>query len=340
MNDNKPPANWADRAIGLGSGLASALLFAASTRGSSLAMALAYFSPLPTFIGALGFSLPGAFAGSLLGAFLLAHLGQPLLGIAFFLGFSLPALVASALARHNLPARGSDPSPLPRFLSPGVLLAALLAMAVVATWIGVAALTDYFHGFDAALEAMLRRFGPSLDEVVENLRKMSAEIEADPVKRLILLSAPAGVATSQMLLLGVNMWIAARTVEISGRLGRSWPNLPETLVLPRVVAPVFVIAAGLSFEGGLTGALAGALAAASGFALAIQGLAALHAFSRDSRYRGLVLAALYAAVFALEPWSLILLALFGLVESVLSLRARKERRRLFLKTDNPKIENP
>jgi hypothetical protein len=340
MNDNNPPANWADRAIGFGSGLASALLFAASTRGTSLAMALAYFSPLPTFIGALGFSLAGAFAGALLGALLLAHLGQPLLGFAFLLGFSLPALVASALARQNVRARESDASPAPRFFSPGMLLAALLAMAVLAAWIGVAALTDYFHGFDAALEAMLRRFGPTLDDVVENLKKMSAEIEPDPVKRLIVLSAPAGVATSQMLLLCVNMWIAARTVEISGRLGRSWPDLPETLVLPRVIAPLFVVAAGLSFEGELTGALAGALAAACGFALAIQGLASLHAFSRGARYRGLVLAALYAAVFALEPWSLLLLALFGLVESILSLRARKERRRLSTKIENPKTEKP
>ena len=339
MNDNKPPANWADRAIGLGSGLASALLFAASTRGGGLAMALAYFSPLPAFIGALGFSLPGAFVGASLGAFLLAQLGQPLLGIAFLLGFALPALIASALARHNLPAREGDASPVPRFFSPGLLFAALLGMAVLAAWIGVAALTDTFHGFDAALEAMLRQFGPSLDDVVESLRKMSAEIEADKVKRLILLSAPAGVATSQMLLLAVNMWIAARTVEISGRLGRPWPDLPETLVLPRAVAPIFVIAAGLSFEGGLTGALAGALAAASGFALALQGLAALHAFSRNARYRGLILAALYAAVFALEPWSLLLLALFGLVESALSLRARAARR-LSAKIENPEIGKP
>ena len=62
MNDNNPPANWADRAVGLGAGLASALLFAASTRGTGLAMALAYFSPLPLLIGALGFSALGALA--------------------------------------------------------------------------------------------------------------------------------------------------------------------------------------------------------------------------------------------------------------------------------------
>jgi hypothetical protein len=336
MNDNKPPASWADRAIGLGSGLASALLFAASTRGTSLALALAYFAPLPAVIGALGFSLSGAFAGSILGAFLLANFGQPLLGIAFFLGFALPALLASALARHAVPAREGDASPAPRFCSPGALLAALLGAAVVAAWIGVAALIDYFHGFDAALEAMLRYFGPEFDDAV--LKKMSGNIDPDTLKRLILLCAPAGFAASQMLLLGVNMWIGGRTVEISGRLGRPWPDLPETLALPRFLAPIFVVAFGLSFIGGLTGAVAGALAATSGVAFAIQGLATLHAFSRTARYRGLILAALYAAVFALEPWPLMLLALFGLVESVLSLRARRTRR-LSTKLENPTIEN-
>ncbi len=339
MNDNNPPANWPDRAVGLGVGLASALLFAASTRGSSLALALAYFTPLPLLIGALGFSLLGAVAGALLGAGLLAHLGEPLLGVVFFLAFAAPSLVVAAAARHKAPAqtfsdKDASPPPLPRYSGPGLLLTVVLALAVLASWSGVAALTVHFHGFEAAMKAMATRFGPSLDEVVQDLRKMSPGIEGDAVKRLILLSAPAGVTASQTLLLAVNLWLAGRTVEVSGRLGRPWPELPENLVLPRLLAPIFVIAAGVSFDGGLVGALAGALAAACGLCLAIQGLAAIHAFSRESKYRGFILAALYAAVFALEPWSLIALALFGLVESVLSLRARKARR-LSTKTENP-----
>ena len=63
---------------------------------------------------------------------------------------------------------------------------------------------------------------------------------------MLILSAPAGVAASQTLLLAVNLWLAARTIEISGRLRRPWPPLPETLSLPRIVAPIFLLAAGLS----------------------------------------------------------------------------------------------
>src|SRR5208282_4514820 len=127
MNDNNPPDNWTDRAIGLGAGLASTLLFAASAQGSSLAMALAYFSALPLLIGALGFSLSGALVGALLGAGLLAHLDEPVLGPAFFLVFGAPALIAAALARRNIPASAAEASPLPRFFGPGALLALVMA---------------------------------------------------------------------------------------------------------------------------------------------------------------------------------------------------------------------
>jgi hypothetical protein len=326
MNDNHPPANWADRAVAFGAGLATAMIFAASTRGTGLAMSLAYFAPLPLMIGALGFSATAALAGTLLGALLLARLSDPALGVAFFLAFGAPALIAGALARRSFAVKSGESAPLPRFLQPGALLAILLAMSVAIAWGGVAALVQHYRGFDAAFAALLARFKEPLDQVVESLKQMSSELEGDTIKRLMLLSAPAALAASQTLLLAVNLWLAARAVDISGRLGRSWPALPENLVLPRVVAPAFVLACGLSFKGGLVGALAGALAAASGLCLAMQGLATLHALSRNAKFRGAMLSALYAVVFVLEPWSILVLALFGLVESVLSLRARRVRR--------------
>src|SRR5579871_1342579 len=97
MNDNNPPANWPDRAVGFGAGLASALLFVVSTRGSSLSMALAYFSALPLIIGAAGFSFPAALLGSLAGAALLSAAAQLPFGLGYFLGFGAPALILAAL---------------------------------------------------------------------------------------------------------------------------------------------------------------------------------------------------------------------------------------------------
>jgi hypothetical protein len=324
MNDNFPPANWPDRAVAFGAGLASALLFVVSTRGSSLAMALAYFSPLPLMIAAAGFSFPAALLGALAGAALLAFAAQLPFGLGYFLGFAGPALLLAALLQAPLPSR--DPaSPAPRFMTPGALLATIILLAIGVAGLGVVVLVSHYHGFDAALTAILKRLGPALDELASGLRPVAPDFEADKIKRLLVMSAPAGVAASQTLLLAVNLWLAARTIEISGRLRRPWPSLPENLSLPRLVAPAFMLAAGLSFKGGLFGVLGGAVAAATGFGLALHGLAALHGLTRDSRFRGAWLSGLYAAVLVLEPWSVVVLAVFGLIDSAFSLRARKAR---------------
>ncbi|WP_296713973.1 hypothetical protein [Rhodoblastus sp.] len=329
MNDNFPPANWPDRAVAFGAGLASALLFVVSTRGSSLAMALAYFSPLPLMIAAAGFSFPAALAGALAGAALLVFAAQLPFGLGYFLGFAGPALLLAALLQaplrsSPLPSR-DPPSPAPRFMTPGALLATIILLAIGVAGLGVVALVAHYHGFDATLTAILKRLGPALDELVESLRPAAPDFDADKIKRLLVISAPAGVAASQTLLLSVNLWLAAKTIEISGRLRRPWPSLPENLALPRLVAPAFLLAAGLAFKGGLIGVLSGAVAAATGFGLALHGLAALHGLTRDSRFRGAWLSGLYAAVLVLEPWSVVVLAVFGVIDSAFSLRARKAR---------------
>ncbi|HUO54679.1 MAG TPA: hypothetical protein VMU18_08055 [Rhodoblastus sp.] len=325
MNDNNPPTTWADRAVGFGAGIASALLFVVSTRGSSLAMLVAYFSPLPLMIGAAGFSLPGATLGALAGAVLLGVAAKPAFGLAFLVGFATPTLLLSALLQAGLPSR--DPaSPAPRYVTPGQLLAAIILLAIAVATLGVSIILAHYHGFEGALAGVGKLFSPALDEMAEGLRMVAPEVSAESIKRLTIMSAPAGVAASQTVLLAVNLWLAARTIEISGRLRRPWAPLPEHLVLPRLVGPICLIAAGLTFGGGLVAVLSSIVAAATGFGLALHGLAAIHGLTRDVALRGAWLAGLYAVVVVLEPWSIIALALFGLIESALSLRARKARR--------------
>jgi hypothetical protein len=333
MNDNTPPIDWADRAIGLGAGLAGALLFAASLRGGSgLGVLFAYLAPLPLMIGALGFSAPGALVGALLGALLLAEIALPAVGLAFLFGFALPALTVSALASRNFARASDETPPFPRYLRPGALLAVILLFSVAATCLGVLALIDHHGGFDQAVAALETQFAPLLDEVATRLRAMDGELDAGEIKRLMILSAPAGATAWEILLFALNFWLAARAVDISGRLGRPWPPIPENLVLPRLLAPAFVISLGLAASGGVPGLMAGAFAAGTGFCFALQGLAALHAFSRERAWRAPMLTSIYAALFGVWPWSLFVLTAFGLVESVFSLRARRARR-LFVKLE-------
>jgi len=337
MNDNHPPIDWADRLLGFGAGLASALLFAASARGTNLAMALAYFTPLPLLIAAIGFSSIGALGGLIVGAGLLSFVLHPLLGPAFFVSLGLPAFILGALAGNPLRLRGSKPSrkvaatdaappAAPYWLSTGALLFIVILLAVGLTWAGVAALIYHYNGFEPAITAITKRFDPVLEDLVGNLRKMAPDVEGDMVKRMVLLAAPAGVAASQVLMLAVNLYFAALTVSLSDRLSRPWPAIPETLALPKIVGLLFAASCATAFAGGWIGVFAGALAAASGLGLAFQGLATIHALTRPLKLRGALLAALYAVVLALEPWSLLFLTLFGLIESALSLRARQAAR--------------
>jgi hypothetical protein len=324
MNDNQPPASWPDRAVAFGAGLAGALLFMVSTRGSSLAMALAYFAPLPMMIGAAGFSLPGAMLGALAGAAGLFAIAHPPLALAFLFGFAAPALALAAMIQSPLPSRGGEAPT--RFATPGEMLDTIILLAILSAGAGVAILLVHFRGFEPAMTAAIQQFAPALDELATSLGPIAGEIGPDAVKRLAIMSAPAGVAASQALLLAVNLWLAARTIDVSERLRRPWPDLPETLALPRILGPILLLAAGLTFRGGLVAVLAGIVAAATGFGFALHGLAAFHGLTRDARFRGAWLAGLYAAVMVLQPWSIVVLALFGLIESAFSLRARKARR--------------
>jgi hypothetical protein len=334
MNDNNPPTDWSDRMVGFGAGLSSALLFAASTRGTGLAMALAYVCILPLLIGAVGFSALASVTGAAMGALFLGYAGEPLLGAAFFLGFGVPGFVLGWMAgwtyRLKTPedAPGSAPEYLPYRLAPGPLLGGAVLLATCAAWVLTGALIWSEGGFDAALAAALREYGPALDPTLQKLAKVAPDLDLALAKKTVVLSFPGAVAASQTLLLAFNLWLAARAVDVSGRLGRVWPPLPETLVLSRGFGLAFVFAVGLCFASAPVAVFAGAFAASAGVGLALQGLATAHALSRGHSQRGPILAALYSVTLvgvAVAPPILIVLVVFGLAESVLSLRARKAR---------------
>jgi hypothetical protein len=336
MNDNKPPIDWSDRLVGFGAGLSSALLFAASTRGTGLAMALAYVCILPLLIGAVGFSAISALIGASVGAVFLGYAGEPLLGGAFFLGFGLPGFLLGLLSRLAYrrktpviaPDLAPEVAPAPVRLSPGALLAGAVALATLAAWGLTGGLIWSEGGFGAALGAALAEYGPAIEGALRNIKTIAPEVDLALAKTIVVLCFPAAVAASQTLLLAFNLWLAARAVDISGRLDRDWPPLPETTVLPRGLAAAFVVAVGLCFLGAPVAVFAGAFAASAAVALALQGLACAHALTRDHGSRGALLATLYALVLVglgLAPPILGLLALLGLADSAFNLRARRAR---------------
>ena len=338
MNDNNPPANWADRAVGFGAGLATALLFAVSTRGTGFAMALAYFSPAaPDDRRALGFSPLGR-AGRRARRRCVAHrfAGISRSASPGCSAFGAPALSLATLARRAVPSNGRSGASA-TYVTPGALLAATVALSIIARRIGVAILDPALSRLRRRADALMTRFEtPALDEVGPNMRtKCRAGIRRRTRQAPDLAERAGGRRQPRR---------RCSSPSISGWRRASW-KFPAGCGGPGRRCLKIWRCRGLSrrlfahrrrtgFHGRPRRRRSPAPSPPrSGLCLALQGLATLHALTRDNRFRGCLLSALYAVVFVLEPWSLLLLALFGLVESAFNLRARRARRLSIAKSE-------
>jgi len=314
--------------IGIGAGAAAALLFASVTSGSLLAVVLFYLAPLPMMIAALGWSHWAALIGALAGAIALTAAFGSVFFFAFLAYAGLPAWwlgYLTMLARAT-PAGGNGGAPALEWYPPGrlVIWAALLAAAAV--MIGILSFGGDGESFRAGLHNTL----------VELLRAETGEPANAPLaipgvsnpQRLIdflVRAVPLAAAVLATIVNLLNLWLAARIVNYSGRLARPWPRL-SAMAFPRPLAAAFAVAVGLSFAGGIVGILAGVAAASLVIAFGALGFAVLHAVTRGMNARGFLLGGVYAAVLVFG-WPVLALALLGLIETLADLRARFGRAR-------------
>ena len=91
--------------------------------------------------------------------------------------------------------------------------------------------------------------------------------------------------------------------------------------MPNIYVAVFAGALVASFMPGVIGLMATGLAAAMLFAYVLQGLAVIHVYSRGVPFRPLLLAVVYLGILFLG-WLAILVAILGLAEPLVGLRAR------------------
>lgn len=300
--------------VALGAGLASALLFVVSAKGTTAAALIAYFTALPIMIAGLGFGHILGLTGAVLATGGVALALGPVLGAFYALCFALPGWWLSYLALLAQPAAASATSggatlvwyPVGRL----VTWAAALAIAAVLA-LGAAVLVRY-GGFDAATQVLARR----LDAAV-------AQTSTSPGAAMFFVRIlPLAMAASLFLMLSINLWLAGRVARVSERLRRPWPEVPEGLRLPVTAAGLFVAALLPAAFGGLVGTAAGVVAAALGLAFALQGLGAAHVLTRGFRGRGSILALIYIVTLAV-PVAVVALCLLGLVDCVFSLRSRR-----------------
>jgi Predicted membrane protein (DUF2232) len=311
--------------IAIGAGLAAALLFAVTAKGTMLAFLLAYLAPLPIIIVSLGWGvdiggLAALFAGAAVGGAM-----EPLSGALFFVTIALPAWIVSFLA--ILP-RERFWSPAPAGAQVWTPVGAIVALcALIGSALGVAGLVSLivvYGGYAQGVEALAAELTPDMSQAFDEVLALPAGYNVEQFATLIVRISPAAIAASTLLMLCANLYIGARSVQLSHRLKRPWPNLPESFALAPALGIVLIAALALSFVlSAPISQIAWIVAGVLGATYMLQGLAVLHCLSRPLPARIPLLIGLYLGSLITARWSLPILAAVGLLESLLSLRARR-----------------
>jgi hypothetical protein len=297
---------------------ASTLLFASLASASPLALLLAQLAPLPILIVGLGWSHWSALLAAFIAAIGMAAYFGGFFIFAFLLTIGLPAWWLSYLALLARP--GAEPQTL-EWYPVGRLAAWACLFGAVVTIAGLIKIVGFDGSFESTLRTAFERF----------LRLQTGLSAQDPLKlpgvadpgrfldTLVMIIPPAAAATAATTNL-LNLWLAGRAVQLSGRMRRPWPDLSH-IGLPPPVAAGFVAAAAGSLLPEFPGAACRMIAASLTVAYVLLGLAVLHAVTMPIRSRFLLLATTYAMV-AIFQWPVIMLLLIGLTDAVADWRKR------------------
>ena len=256
-----------------------------------------------------------------------------LVALVFALSLGLPASWLSYLAALSRP-KGSvswsitigagrsfarEYCPLERLLAYAVAISATIA--VIATIY----VTFRHGGFEASLALADAEVTPILQRLVGN-NALPRGIDLHLVARWIVLAAAPAMAASTLLMLMLNLWLAGRVAEVSGRLPRPWPDIPHDLRLPRISTPWFspqlwrhrssAVSRASSPQSSRRRSAWASRYRASPSRMIFR---AARSCGRRCCLRSILASSL------LMPWPLGLFALIGLSEAAFSLRDRKEK---------------
>ncbi|MDE3175786.1 MAG: DUF2232 domain-containing protein [Pseudomonadota bacterium] len=313
-------------AIGVGSGAAAATLFLAATRGTSLGVALAYLGPLPIMIATLGWSFDAGLAALFVACALVAAVA-PGYAVVYGLLIAGPAwgLAAFAAAPALWAKRPENPAAPRLYPGPGAIALLAAALFIVAGAVQLALMWAAKGGYASAVTALSNEIRAALDSSGAT-RELPADLNPDDLAVAMVQIAPTALATGALVMHLANLYLAARSVQLSQRLSRPWRDIPSGFVLPRwLAAPGAVGLAAALFAPDPFDDYGLVVTGALGALYAMQGLAALHALSRQAAARPFMLAALYFACAVAAQWVAPALALLGLAESFADLRGRAAR---------------
>ena len=308
--------------IGIAAGVASALVFASIASGSALSIPLFYLAPLPILIAAMGWSQVSGLIAAGLAALGLGIAFGSMLFVVFLVGVGLPAWWLGYLALLARPVTNGAPGhlewyPIGRLVIWAALLGSLVVMAVMLRF-----------GFDAeSIQSGLRRALEILFQVraAPDGNAPARTVEIGDFIAWLTVWIPRIAAIPTILASLLNLWLAARVVNASGRLKRPWPDL-SAITFPSWVPLLLAAVIAGTFAPGLVGLVCWVLTASMLTAYTLLGFAVLHAATRALSGRVFILGGTYLSVMLLG-WPALAVAIIGLLDAALDIRGRIARRR-------------
>ena len=303
--------------VGIGAGLASALLFVSPFGGTMLALPLFILSALPVAIAGLAWGSLAAFVAAAAAAVTIGVAIAIPAGAIHLVLFGAPMAWGCRIAwlsRTDESTGTVEWFPIGRILLHGAAATAA-GLIIVGVIIGYdpAALTGELTAALTSWVAQSPDAGPA---------PTAAELE--PFVRFNVVAMPFTTGSLLVIFFVLNLWLGARIAEAAGRLARPRDRL-WTAVLPNSAVAVFIVAMALALVPGAVGYAAGAVAGTFGGALALIGLAVIHATTFENTVRVLILVAVYVVLVFFGGLPIILLTLLGIAEAFFQFRARRFR---------------
>jgi hypothetical protein len=312
MNLNQPVF------VGIGAGVAAALLYLAPIGGSALAFPLFMLTGLPLAIAGFGWGVVAGLSAAVAGALVVVAVLGVIAALVFIALFAAPIAWLTRLAGMSRSADPDDPASNAEWFPLGrLLLHTALAVAIGLVAVG------FVTGYDPAIVATeaSRALLDFMGEAPMGEPQPTPESIA-PFVDLYVAILPFTLAMFMVAVLVFNLWLGALTARKSGRMVRPAERL-WTIVAPNELMIGFGVAAALALLlSGPLGEVAAVVAGAFGCALALVGLAVLHALTVGMAGRGIILGVSYALIF-FSGLPLVLFAALGAAENFLQLRARR-----------------
>lgn len=302
--------------VGLGGGLASAVLFYSAAHGGIfLKIVLFILTPLPALIAALGWGSVAAVSGAVAGAIVMALAATPTFGFGYFLVLGLPLILIAWLADLGRPrpdGSGTDWYPAGHAIADLAAYAGLLPTAFAAMIGGSFAvlkpdITPFVRVLTARMHDQLGGPAPT-------------ETTVERWTNLMIDAMPPTIAGYWLLLIVINLYLAGRVTHASGHLIRDWPDL-HRLAFPVWMPLALAVSFALTLLEGTPRLIGSGLAGAFLIAYALMGLAVLHCISKG-RVPWLLWLTYIMLLNPAGPYAMIVLSLLGLAEPLIHLRDR------------------